>query len=135
MPFTPIHTLIGGFLLHVASSSLLSDTGRVFGVSGVVSGAIWTERAVAWRWAILAGLLSGPSSLHVLGGDDLLPERGGWRAIGLSRAALAGYLVGLGVRVSLELLLYLMELVHETGYDECRLARDVPGESSCAPLE
>ena len=101
MPLTPVHTLLGGYLLHISSSSLLSDTGRVFGVSGVVSAAIWTDRAAAWRWAILAGLLSGPGFLHMLGGDDLSPDRGGWGAVGSSRAALAGLLVGFGVRVRL----------------------------------
>jgi hypothetical protein len=40
--FTPLETASGALLLFAASSTLLSDTGRVLGVSGFIEGALWS---------------------------------------------------------------------------------------------
>jgi hypothetical protein len=40
--FTPLETAAGGLLLFAASATLLGDTGRVLGVSGILEGALWS---------------------------------------------------------------------------------------------
>lgn len=99
MPFTPAQTLIGGYLLHLATSSLLTLTGRVLGISGIVDGAVFGDKS-RWRSSLIGGILLGP----LLG--SLLPDMGVdngmsmWAALPWSRLGLAGLLVGIGSRVS-----------------------------------
>lgn len=102
MPFTPIQTLVGGFLLHLSTSSLLSETGRVFGISGIVDNALLGDRA-SWRWSTLFGLAAGPVLVRFLGLGDLGVDDGlaMWKGLGYGRIGLAGVLVGLGSKVSL----------------------------------
>ncbi|KAL7424805.1 hypothetical protein Q5752_000489 [Cryptotrichosporon argae] len=97
--FTPLQTLFGGLLLHISSSSLLHATGRVLGISGVLDGALFGDRA-GWRWALLAGLAAAPALVHALRVPGL-PDAGvdSWAALGPARLALAGFLVGLGAKV------------------------------------
>ena len=102
MPFTPINTLVGGALLHVSTSSLLSDTGRVLGISGIVeSGLLANGR---WQRQVVLGLLLGPTIGWTLGLDGIYAGNalGGWTEISLLRGAIAGLLVGFGSRVSWE---------------------------------
>jgi hypothetical protein len=54
--FTPIHTFIGGLLLHISSASLLTFNGRVFGGSSILYEAIYGDHA-PWRFALLGGML------------------------------------------------------------------------------
>ena len=99
--FTPFQTLVGGGLLHSATSTLLSDTGRVFGISGIFDGAIWGQRE-SWRWAIILGMLCGPVLGWAIGlSDDYAGDAiRSWGGIGLARGVIAGLLVGFGSRVS-----------------------------------
>lgn len=101
MPFTPVQTFLGGLLLHISTSSLLTDTGRVFGISSVVDGALLGDHA-KWRWAILAGLLAGPAVVAETGLGPALPDNGAglWAVAPVGRLALAGALVGFGSKVS-----------------------------------
>ncbi|KAK8866053.1 hypothetical protein IAR55_001204 [Kwoniella newhampshirensis] len=100
MPFTPIQTFAGGLLLHLSTSSLLSDTGRVFGISGIFNGALF-ESHERWQWAVLGGLVSGPLVGHTLGLNPLFPGDAltSLASIGLVRLAAAGVLVGIGSRL------------------------------------
>lgn len=102
MPFTPVQTFLGGLLLHLSTSSLLSETGRVFGVSSLVDGAACGDHA-RWRWAMLAGLVSGPALVAATGlaGNGAFPDAGtaAWAALPIGRLALAGALVGFGSKV------------------------------------
>lgn len=104
MPFTPLQTLLGGLLLHISTSSLLTETGRVFGISSVVDGAVWGDHA-RWRWAIVAGLVSGPAVIAATGLGGALPDNGAgtWAVAPVGRLALAGALVGFGSKVSLSM--------------------------------
>lgn len=98
MPFTPAQTLVGGYLLHLSTSSLLTQTGRVLGISGVVDGAIYGDKS-RWRWSLIAGMMLGPfvgSWLGDLGVDNGVAM---WAALPWGRVGLAGLLVGLGSRV------------------------------------
>lgn len=99
--FTPVHSLIGGLLLHISTSNFLADTGRIFGISGVLSGALYGEtRKQSWRWLALAGLAVGPFVLKVVGMEGLLKLNDLGGEIGAGRMILAGLLVGFGSRVS-----------------------------------
>lgn len=102
MTFTPIETLLGGVLLHLSTSTLLTDTGRVLGISGVVDGALLGD-GESWRWATIVGLLSGPVVSHVFRLRGSFPDSGSgsWAVMGMGRLMLAGVLVGFGSRVSL----------------------------------
>lgn len=103
MPFTPYQTLVGGYLLHLSTSSLLTLTGRVLGISGIVDGATLGDKA-RWRWSVLAGILAGPVialCLGDLGVDDGVQM---WAGLPWGRVGAAGFLVGLGSRVSQALL-------------------------------
>lgn len=108
MPFTPIHSLIGAILLHLSTSELLEDTGHVFGISGIVSGAVLGERQ-GWRWAVVGGLVAGPALAAVTGVKALFPGQAlsALEIIGKGKLALAGILVGLGSRVSYPTILCL----------------------------
>jgi hypothetical protein len=102
MPFTPVETSIGGYLLHLSTEAILEDTGRVFGISGIVNGAIWGGQDV-WRWASILGLLLGPFLVSLGGvGSSKLGLGGvqGWQGLSTSRVLSAGLLVGFGSRVS-----------------------------------
>ena len=59
-PFTPLHGLLGGALIGLASAALLFADGRVAGISGILSRALVPERGdFAWRAAFLLGLPLG----------------------------------------------------------------------------
>ncbi|RXK36504.1 hypothetical protein M231_06225 [Tremella mesenterica] len=98
--FTPLQTLLGGYLLHLSTSSLLSLAGRVFGVSGIVSGAVLGDRA-SWRWATLGGMFLGPLLVSMTGLNGSFPDDGllSWGKQGWARLMLGGSLVGLGSRL------------------------------------
>ncbi|CAK9784746.1 hypothetical protein CC85DRAFT_273851 [Cutaneotrichosporon oleaginosum] len=100
MPFTPIQTFVGGLLLHVSTSGLMTETGRVLGISGVTDGALLGDHA-RWRWAILAGLVSGPALVAAAGLAPALPPNGLelWAAAPAGRLALAGAMIGFGAKL------------------------------------
>ncbi|WVW82456.1 hypothetical protein I302_104466 [Kwoniella bestiolae CBS 10118] len=100
MPFTPVQTFLGGLLLHFSTSSLLEDTGRVFGISGILNGAIFGTRD-EWQLATLGGLLAGPLIGFVTGLQSYFPGHGldTIAQLGFGRLALAGALVGFGSRL------------------------------------
>ncbi len=62
--FTPWASAAGGALIGLAAVLLMLSHGRIFGATGIVSGAVFSDRR-AWRWAVLFGMLLGP--LLVLG--------------------------------------------------------------------
>ncbi|KAK4688061.1 uncharacterized protein P7C73_g2060, partial [Tremellales sp. Uapishka_1] len=100
MPFTPVETLLGGLLLHLSTSTLLGDTGRVLGISGIVDGVLLGKRET-WQLATVAGLLLGPLASSSIGVSNYFPDDGSnaWASQSVSRLMLAGGLVGLGSRL------------------------------------
>ena len=51
---------LGGILIGSASLSLLYFNGRVFGVSGILGGALTPKNGdITWRVAIICGILTG----------------------------------------------------------------------------
>lgn len=89
--FTPISALIGGSLIGLGALILFIYSGRIAGVSGIVSNALFSARHRQWRIAFLLGLITGPLLLSQLMTDFSYstPELS-WQVI------VAGLLVGLG---------------------------------------
>ncbi|MEC5387515.1 YeeE/YedE thiosulfate transporter family protein [Uliginosibacterium sp. H3] len=84
--FTPYSALIGGLLIGSAASVLLWLTGRIAGVSGVVSRLLpWSASEGAWRLAFLFGLVAGAAAYYAF-----------WGGAPLARATFPGWLLALG---------------------------------------
>jgi len=89
--------LIGGALIGGAASGLLLCNGRIAGISNIFAGVLprW-DRDTPWRLAFLGGLLAGGAMLARV--DPAVFGATGPRSLG--RLALAGFLVGVGTRIS-----------------------------------
>ena len=94
--FDPILALLGGALIGLASVLLMMLTGRIAGISGILTGCfalIGGDKV--WRVAFIAGLISAPIASSLVGYPlpmPLMPMS--WVTI-----VLAGFLVGLGARI------------------------------------
>jgi len=97
--FTPLTALAGGVLIGLASVWLLAANGRIAGISGILHGFVSGMSASppgdrAWRAAFIAGLLAaGFAWIYFQGATAARPGFLPW-------AALGGFLVGIGTRVS-----------------------------------
>lgn len=65
--FTPIQSLVGGFIIGLGTSLFLLGIGRVFGISGIVSGLLnshekWSQKYL--RIQVILGLMFGASFTH-----------------------------------------------------------------------
>lgn len=91
--FTPLPALLGGGLIGLATVLLMAAIGRIMGATGILSAAFFADDDRPWRWAILAGMASGPAAFLFLTGD--WPEI----SVPVSTPALliGGFLVGIGV--------------------------------------
>ncbi len=91
--FTPLASLFGGSLIGLAAVLLMAAIGRIMGATGILSAAVFAEDDRAWRWAILAGMVSGPGLYLLLTGN--------WPEITVPVSTLSlivgGVLVGIGV--------------------------------------
>ena len=95
LSFTPIPSLFGGVLLGIAAALYVLLHGRILGISGIVSGLLHPKsNDVAWRLALVLGLLSAPLWAALLFGIRPIVEIDtDWYAI-----LLAGLLVGFGAQ-------------------------------------
>lgn len=89
--FTPLHSALGGALIGLAAVLLMAALGRVAGMTGILSGAIF-ERGRGWRLAFLLGAVAAPALMRAAGVeiafDSPVPQP--WLVLG-------GLLVGIGV--------------------------------------
>ncbi|MCV2446426.1 MULTISPECIES: YeeE/YedE family protein [Paracoccus] len=89
--FTPLHSALGGALIGLAAVLLMAALGRVAGMTGILSGAIF-ERGRGWRLAFLLGAVAAPALMRAAGVeiafDSPVPQP--WLVVG-------GLLVGIGV--------------------------------------
>jgi len=96
--FTPVNTILGALLLHEASSGLLLHTGRVFGISSLLSGSV--TRPNLDNLPMIAGLVSSVVPAYTFA-PSLLPTypalAAGWEAV-LAVFGM-GLLVGWGTKV------------------------------------
>lgn len=94
--FDPISALVGGALIGLASVLLMVFTGRIAGISGILTGCFALVGGdKIWRVAFIVGLISAPFASILLGHPlpmPLMPTD--WAII-----VLAGYLVGFGARM------------------------------------
>lgn len=86
--------LVGGLLIGLSSLGMLALLGRITGISGLFAGAITFENQSLFRWAFLAGLISGPLLYHSLS-DQPIPLAS---ESGTALTIVAGLLVGFGTR-------------------------------------
>ena len=89
--FTPISALLGGAFIGLGALLLYLFSGRIAGISGITSGALFSSDDRSWRLAFVAGILLGPLLVGALVTDFSYstPELG-WELI------VGGVLVGIG---------------------------------------
>jgi hypothetical protein len=89
--FTPVSALIGGSLIGLGTLLLLATLGRIAGISGIASLAIFQREGRSWRMAFVIGLLLGPILVGFVVSDF------SYSTPDLNiRTLIAGLLVGLG---------------------------------------
>lgn len=94
--FTPISASIGGALIGLSAVMLMAFNGRIAGISGVLSGAMFAEPGDRdWRIAFVAGLIAAPLLWSALSGSAPPFEmRADWPTL-----VAGGILVGLGTQL------------------------------------
>ena len=104
MPFTPVSTAVGAFLLHLSTTNLFLSNGRILGVSSILGNAVYSAPSKT-NIPVLVGMAAGslvafivaPGLFGYLGPLDIgandIPGLGQWSA------AVAGGLVGFGTYV------------------------------------
>jgi hypothetical protein len=92
--FTPWASLGGGILIGLAATLLMLVHGRILGATGLLSGLVMpaAKGDVAWRAALVAGMVSGPLALRALTGS--LPAV--QVTVPLPLLILSGLIVGVG---------------------------------------
>ena len=89
--FTPLQSAFGGALIGLSAVLLMALLGRVAGMTGILSGAIFGPDR-GWRQAFLAGAIAAPILMGALGAgiafDSPVPR---------PFLVLGGLLVGIGV--------------------------------------
>lgn len=91
--FTPISALAGGVLIGLSAVMLMAFNGRIAGISGVFSGAVFAEPGDRlWRMFFVAGLISAPVIYTAAtGAVPAFEMSNNWIVI-----SVAGLLVGFG---------------------------------------
>jgi uncharacterized membrane protein YedE/YeeE len=94
--FDPISALLGGALIGLASVLLMTLTGRIAGISGILGGCLTLAAGdKIWRIAFIVGLILAPVVSGLLGHPLPAPVMpASWIMI-----AIAGLLVGFGARL------------------------------------
>ena len=94
--FTPLSAAIGGALIGLAAVMLMLFTGRVAGISGILSATLGLGTGDrAWRIAFIAGLILAPVAAMLVGYPVPMPQMpASWVLI-----VAAGLLVGFGARL------------------------------------
>ena len=93
--FTPWASLSGGILIGVSAVLLMFLHGRIFGATGILSGALFPTSSDDWVWraALLLGMVSGPGLYLLLTGDFPKVEV----PVTLPMLLVGGFIVGIGV--------------------------------------
>ena len=93
--FTPISAIMGGLLIGTGAMLTLWTNGRIAGISGILSGAMFPKQQdTLWRLLFIAGLLLGGAvSAIASGGLEVITQASPLMTI------IAGLLVGFGTRM------------------------------------
>ncbi len=90
-------SLAGGVLIGLAALLLMLFNGRIAGISGILSGALWSSKGVSWQWYFLAGLLLSGLVSGLLSGLLFVSQVSLDNfSVGMPLLLLSGFLVGLG---------------------------------------
>ena len=94
--FSPISASIGGGLIGLSAVLLMALNGRIAGISGVFSGAVFAERGdKLWRLLFVAGLVAAPALWALAqGAQPPIEITQNWSLI-----IAGGLLVGFGTRL------------------------------------
>lgn len=94
--FTPISASIGGALIGLSAALLMALNGRIAGISGVFSGAVFAERGdKTWRLMFVLGLIAAPAIWTLVqGAEPPFEITSSWPLI-----IAGGLLVGFGTRL------------------------------------
>ena len=94
--FTPVSATIGGVLIGLSAVLLMALNGRIAGISGVFSGAVFAEKGdKTWRVLFVLGLISAPLVYSLVAGTKpAFDLDAGWPLI-----IAGGLLVGFGTRL------------------------------------
>lgn len=68
--FTPVTSFGGGLLIGLGAVLLMLGLGRIFGATGILSGAIFAEnrQEMGWRLALIAGMVLAPALIFAITG-------------------------------------------------------------------
>ncbi len=96
--FTPFASLGGGLLIGLGAVLLMLGLGRIFGATGILSGAVFAEsRAeMTWRLALIAGMILSPVLIFVVTGA--MPAL--TVPVNPAMIAVGGVIVGLGASLA-----------------------------------
>ncbi|MBT8131357.1 MAG: YeeE/YedE family protein [Gammaproteobacteria bacterium] len=92
--FTPASGLAGGVLIGLAAVLLLVLTGRIAGISGIVSNAVHFKNHAALRWIFIFGLIGGAQLQQMFSANELPVREMAWPLLLIS-----GLIVGFGTRL------------------------------------
>ena len=121
--FTPLQSAAGGGLIGLAAVILMAGLGRIMGATGILAGAILpaSRTEAGWRWAVLAGMVTGPLGLALLTGT--LPQV--TVPVSTPLLVVGGLLVGIGVTLGAGC---------TSGHGVCGLARLSPRSLVAVPV-
>lgn len=89
--FTPVSALIGGALIGLGALLLYLFSGRIAGISGIASNALFNRDGRSWRLAFVAGILIGPLLVGLVSSNfNYSTPEFNWQLI------VGGLLVGIG---------------------------------------
>ncbi len=95
--FTPVSAAIGGLLIGTSAVLLMWLNGRIAGVSGIASGALFgTAGDRAWRLAFVIGIAAGSALAWFALGQPFVPRTGFPVAATIGAGLLVGFGTGLG---------------------------------------
>lgn len=91
-----INALIGGILIGLAASGMMSANGRIMGVSGIINGLLTPRtKNILWRVLFLLGIILGSFFIPKIGFSIMETpfDRG------ITSAIFGGLLVGVGTKL------------------------------------
>lgn len=87
--------LIGGILIGISATLLLTFNGRIAGISGIINGAITFNKDEIWRWMFILGMLLG-GVLYEYGLASQPTPKSTFAPVAM---IIGGFLVGFGTRM------------------------------------
>jgi uncharacterized membrane protein YedE/YeeE len=92
--FTPLTSFGGGLAIGLGAVLLMLGLGRIFGATGILSGAVFAENReeMSWRIALIAGMILAPGLIFAITGQ--MPAIN--VPISPAMIAVGGVIVGLG---------------------------------------